>query len=248
MKNILLNKWDNHWSKLSQRQDETLNLTSLNSFGMDCYTIIKQNMPKHAKNVLEIGCGTGRFSMALANNFPNITFEGSDLSEHSLRIANDGVKLRKLPNLSFYKDDILKIHPHQKKYDYIFLEGLLHYLPQKLEKKILIDLTNLLNNQGILLIGVPNKRFYLHTIHNFIFYPLEFWNRCFERSYFAEQLEKSFQKIGLTKIYCEATAMNHGFLRAGFPWKILTEKWLKKYIPSWNKKYGFYLFIKGEKP
>ena len=249
MQDAVTRKWDNHWKRLTapQRQASLLATTSLDSFSEDCYRVIKKHLPPQAKRVLEIGCGTGRFIICLAQDFPDLQIEGSDISEQSIAIAKAGVALRKLTNVTLYSNNLLKLAPLQSQYDYIFLEGVLHYLPKKCEKEILQRLSALLSPGGVLLIGVPNKRFYLHTLTNVLTYPLQFWHRCYERSYFGEQLAASFQQAGLNKIEYEGAAIKHGLRRSGFPWANLAQKGWSGFLPQWNKRYGFYLFVKGEK-
>ena len=244
---ITAEKWERHWSTTLPKQgdDQVRSVTSLDSFGADCYRVIKKHIPKDAKRILEIGCGTGRFSICMAEDFPLTQVEGSDIAAQSVSTAQEGASLRGVKNVVFYRDDLMNFSPRHKNYDFILMEGLLHYLPKKQEHDILYTLAQHLAPGGALIIGVPNRRFYLQTAHNFFTYPLQFHHRCWERSYRAESLSESFRGVGLDHVQSEATAMHHGFLRAGRPWAALAKRWNESRIPKWNGRYGFYLFVSG---
>ncbi len=57
-------------------------------------------------DVADIGCGSGRALIALAEKFPNSSFAGFDFSEEAIDRANADAQRRKLTNVTFEVKDV----------------------------------------------------------------------------------------------------------------------------------------------
>ena len=106
----------------------------------------------NAKNVLEIGCGTGEAAAYIA---ANTTAEviGVDISDSFLAHAR---KTHRAPNLRFEKLDLLGENPHVLgKFDMIYGNGILHHLVVRLDSVLRI-LRAMTGNGGGMAFIEPN--------------------------------------------------------------------------------------------
>jgi len=72
-------------------------------------------------NILDIGCGSGNISIAIAANLPNVIVTGIDISEDAIKIAIENASLHNLSErIDFSRQDILKdISSNSTKFDII---------------------------------------------------------------------------------------------------------------------------------
>ena len=82
-------------------------------------------VPEGCSRALEIGCGTGRFTRALAARVPHVT--AVDLSPEMLRVARARVEAR---NVRFVEGDALEITPRLGAFDCVVTLATFHHLPQ----------------------------------------------------------------------------------------------------------------------
>lgn len=108
---------------------------------------------KNAKNVLDVGCGSGFIVNFLARKNPDVNFDALDFSE-SIEFAKAFAKVNKINNVNFIKDDFLT-YKFTKKYDVIICNGVIHHIPKY--KEAIIKLFELSQTNGKLVIGVYNK-------------------------------------------------------------------------------------------
>ncbi len=244
--------WSSNWQRFQKNPELIHEHTRIRpGFAQECYQIIAKHLSPDTKTILELGCGTGRFTLQLAQDYPNSTFEGSDISEEAVKLAQAGALLRNINNAVFHRDDITSLQPLQQEYDLVFNEGTVDIFPGDKDYEVLKGLYHFVKPGGLLLIGVPNKRCYVHTINKYL--QGRFYKYGFERSYSREQLKEYFSRLGLTDIQVQGVSFCHGCKRYGYPAKILAHiyQWLSKrdtkIIEKWDDLYGFYLFVSGRK-
>ena len=78
------------------------------------------------KKVLDMGCGSGRFSFALAKKGAKKVI-GVDLGEDGLKVAKKYKKLSGVKNVEFRKSSVLKLPFKNSSFDYVFCKGVLHH-------------------------------------------------------------------------------------------------------------------------
>lgn len=90
---------------------------------------IRQERPLTAKKVriIDVGCGTGHTTLALARNFPEASFLGLDISQASLRAARRFVKQAKTSNVAFRTCDLRRDLSSLGKYRVVLCLGVLHH-------------------------------------------------------------------------------------------------------------------------
>ena len=126
------------------------------------HNFLLRHVPAHCENALEIGCGTGAFSRALARRAKQVT--AIDLSSEMIRVARS--RSHQFPQIEFEVDDILTRALPAAHFDCIATIATLHHLSHtdvlpKLKaalrpggKLVILDLyqpqTNLLKKSGLL--------------------------------------------------------------------------------------------------
>lgn len=78
------------------------------------------------KNVLDMGCGSGRFTIALAKlGAGHVT--GVDLGDDGLEIARELSASDELRNVTFEKHSVLDLPYEDESFDFVFCKGVLHH-------------------------------------------------------------------------------------------------------------------------
>lgn len=116
------------------------------------WEVIKEYNPD-IKNVLDVGCGNGRFLSFLRENTDNFTYLGIDhssnfISECQNKLADENSYFMRF---NIANDDFSKIT--NEKHDLIVLIAVLHHIPGSVNRRELIkQLSRLLNPKGILIL------------------------------------------------------------------------------------------------
>ncbi|KAJ3039735.1 hypothetical protein HDV00_011967 [Rhizophlyctis rosea] len=76
-------------------------------------------------DILEIGCGAGRPTKLLAQEFPNSRFTGIDICQEAIDMANAGLEGENLPNVTYKVEDNCKLPPTAQ-YDLILVFDAIH--------------------------------------------------------------------------------------------------------------------------
>lgn len=106
---------------------------------------------KRATSILEIGCGTGYITNLLAYRNKHVHIDAIDFSD-SIDVAKQFSDKHKLKNITYHKTDFLKFY-HQKQYDLIISNGVLHHIPNLDEA---LSIINSLSADEMVL-GIYNK-------------------------------------------------------------------------------------------
>jgi len=81
------------------------------------------------KKVLDMGCGSGRFTIALAQlGVKNVI--GVDLGEGGIKIGEKQSKDLDLKNIQFMKESVLSLPFEDETFDFVFSKGVLHHTGQ----------------------------------------------------------------------------------------------------------------------
>ncbi len=112
---------------------------------------------KNFSSIIDIGCGYGAFLDLVHENFQNINIYGSEFNDAAY---NSLIKNKKyhIYNVNDYGE--LK----NKKFDVVTSFQVLEHVSRPLE--VLEEMIEMLNNNGILVVGVPNNSGVLGSIEN----------------------------------------------------------------------------------
>ncbi|WP_445738572.1 class I SAM-dependent methyltransferase [Mariniflexile sp.] len=111
-------------------------------------------------NILEIGCGTGISTLALAEQGANVT--GIDVDEGALNVAKDRMKIAGLEaDLHLMNADEIKDNFKTKKFDFIIYYAVLEHMTVKERLSSLKQAWDMLPEGGFLaVIETPNRLWY----------------------------------------------------------------------------------------
>jgi len=123
--------YGNLWSKFSY-EELTKNATNiirerLTSSGFDVSCL-------KGKHAIDIGCGSGRFTMAL-RRLGCDSVVGVDYGDQGLRVARMVLRKLKMRNVRFIKHNVLRLPFKDEKFDFVFCNGVLHHT-ENMEKGI----------------------------------------------------------------------------------------------------------------
>ncbi|MDD5559537.1 class I SAM-dependent methyltransferase [Candidatus Methylomirabilis sp.] len=111
--------------------------------------------------VLDAGCGSGLFTLFLAERFPQARFTGYDLSEEHIRESQEEASRKGLKNVSFCVEDLVSLHEREK-YDFVFSIDCLEHIPGN--QQVITNLVNALEPGGVLYLAIPCEK-----IHRYLF-------------------------------------------------------------------------------
>jgi len=103
---------------------------------------------KEINNVLDLGCGNGRFIFGLYKMKTGKNFLGIDISREQIKKAAAEVKKRKLKNVKFREGDVTGLKRLNKKYDLILCNHMLWHIDNL--NPFLKDISGLLTEDGLL--------------------------------------------------------------------------------------------------
>ena len=143
----------NNWNKMADAYENFTGNPNSYSYLIE-WPCIKELLPDLKNSeILDLGCGTGRFSF-LFEDFNAKYILGVDNSEEMLKIAGEKA-LKKKSNVEFINSDILNIDKiTNRKFDFIFSSTTLHYINNL--KPVFSKIFNLLKDNGECIISVMN--------------------------------------------------------------------------------------------
>ncbi len=136
---------------------------SLSKVGFDSYYISEQKVrvlrqvklvQKATKinKILDIGCGDGGMAIYFQKHFPEATYYGIDISEESVKIAND----RKLKNCHFIHSSGEKIPFEDHTFDIVMIAGVIMHVPKENHVDFIKEANRVLAIEGIMAIFEHN--------------------------------------------------------------------------------------------
>jgi ubiquinone/menaquinone biosynthesis C-methylase UbiE len=139
------NKEEEYWSKFASTfehdQEWVVGKTTVQ-------TLIRRLLQEDdLGEVIEFGCGTGIFTIAVAKNAKHII--ATDLSDEMLEIAR--TKLEELKNVTVEKANCKNTSFPSERFDTVFMANLIHVIENPHEA--LQESHRILRNQGVLLIA-----------------------------------------------------------------------------------------------
>ena len=162
--------------------------------------------PVQGKRVLEVGAGSGRDSVSLAEAGAIAIL--LDYSAASLEVAR-GVAERAGQRVHLVKADALRMPFRDRDIDVLFHQGLLEHFRDPL--RLLRENVRVLAPGGILLVDVP-QRFHLYTVLKHFLIALGKWFAGWETEFTIDELEGLMRKAGVTVVRRYGSWMVPGLL------------------------------------
>lgn len=134
--------------------------------------LIRMGFPQKKLNkpmtVLDAGCGTGSFALSFGHANPNSKITAFNISEASVKYADNHAKSLNIKNIRFIKADIFNLPDEitSVKYDLVWSRGVLHCTHDP--KFALEIISKLVKSENFMVIGLYHKGRYLVTIMRLI--------------------------------------------------------------------------------
>lgn len=88
---------------------------------------------RRTRRVIDVGCGTGHTTVALAKHFPDVEFVGVDAAEGVLGVARGHAESAGIDNVRFESADVGDELPGRTTFDVVLCLGVLHHVPRLAE-------------------------------------------------------------------------------------------------------------------
>jgi len=181
--------------------------------------------------VIDIGCGTGQTTNALAKYFPETNFLGIDISRRSLKIARTQAKISKISNVQFRNMDIRKDVLQIGKFSVALCFGVLHHI--KDIRSAFKNVATLVAEDGFLVLWIYGR--FGRLKHNL-------------NQSFIKLLTKGYpvsERLSITRAFLEdlgpTFVVNSGFYtpkgsgKEGIAWLLANTQWLMdQMIPAFE--------------
>jgi len=242
--------WEDQWRRCDSSAAEALS----SRFTQEAYHEIKRFIGTGDKRILEAGCGSGRFCLLLAKDFPYANITGIDISDSAVKIATNAKIQLELNNVQFQKRDLFSTGYESGSFDVVFNEGVIEHFSldgDPTYKDALREIIRIVKPEGKVLIAVPNWYCFPHTFYKWLL-PLigKQFTYGYERSFKHQELVSLFKEFGLCEIELSAWYPAHGLYRLGGYSKVfsLAGRALDLIqINSFIYRFGFEIIIKGVK-
>jgi ubiquinone/menaquinone biosynthesis C-methylase UbiE len=248
--------WDGHWSEY--RATSTQDITT--RFTQEAFATLVTFIDEGDKYILEVGCGTGRFSALLAREHPDRVVVASDFSAGSLQVSRQLKNALSLSNLSIVRSDAFRLPYSSGQFNVVFSEGLVNLFPEQggYSREFLVgEMQRVLRPGGKLIVAVTNWHCYPHTLYKWLLRRRGIsYEYGYEKSFSRRELERLLTNEGLRSMNSCAYYPAHSFYRLPFyrfPNHSRLFKMLGRLVdwavPSWLANIvGFEIMIKATKP
>jgi 2-polyprenyl-3-methyl-5-hydroxy-6-metoxy-1,4-benzoquinol methylase len=119
---------------------------------------------KQELRVLDAGCGTGNTTISLGKHFPDIQYTGLDISEASLKIAEEKAAKAGLNNVVFRKQNLMEKITDNDGFDIVLCLGVLHHT--ELMSRVLLNLKLVMKKESILFLWIYGRHGrYFHSLN-----------------------------------------------------------------------------------
>ena len=106
-------------------------------------------VPIERARVLELGCASGGNLVPMADQFPEATFLGLDMSIRQIQDGQKIVERSGLKNVELRHQDILEFDAPAESFDYILCHGVFSWVPDAVQRKILDICGKCLSPNGV---------------------------------------------------------------------------------------------------
>jgi SAM-dependent methyltransferase len=107
------------WTKFNR-----FSLKEVQEIGADYFDILPMNFELNKATILDLGCGTGRWALYLANNAGFI-----DCVDPSDAVYSAAILLKGFKNIRINKTDVDHLPFNDQTYDLVYSLGVLHHIP-----------------------------------------------------------------------------------------------------------------------
>lgn len=223
---------------------------------LEGYPVLKKFIPRdRGQNILEIGSGSGRHGIRIAQDFSQSRVVITDISEESLNLIRNLAEKLDIRNIEIRKEDVLNLSFPDNEFDVVFCNAVIQYLPNY--EPAISEMIRVLK---------PGGRIILSTVN--------FWNLPYlldrkvlrrrnyhygqERPFKKSELKKLLLRGGINIIADDGYYLAYGIIRLQYISRIfkligritnrlirVIDPFTKRFI---SRNFGFEILVVGEKP
>jgi ubiquinone/menaquinone biosynthesis C-methylase UbiE len=226
------------------------------SFFLEAWKVIEKYIPQKTEAILEVGGGSGRFGIKIAQTLPASKVVIIDIVDSSISLINEVAKKIGLENVFALKGDVTRLSFPNNSFDLVFSDAVIQHVLD--DEKAVWEMARVLKPGGILIVSVVN-RWNFHSLY-------KLWLRIIgkeyeyksERAYGKKELRKLFKGQGLEIAVQDGFYPGYGILRLKSRheiFKLLGRicnrmfKILDRHTGRFfSKSFGFEIVIIGRKP
>jgi ubiquinone/menaquinone biosynthesis C-methylase UbiE len=190
----------NPWNTIFQRQGRVFELPHEDLLG-----IVERLKREHIKNVLDLGCGTGRHTVLLAKH--GFTVYGLDSAPGGITLTKQWLEAEGL-SASLHLQDMATSFPYNdSSIDAVISIQVIHHGTLPTIQNVVREITRVLKTGGFLFITVPslkNQAANFQEIEPNTFVPLDGREKGLPHHYFTpEELHKVFAQFSIEDIHLD---------------------------------------------
>src|SRR3989338_5745746 len=246
--------WDEVW-----KVDDPVSTRLLFTHRMfiEGFPVYKRYIPRDAKDILEVGTGTGRYGVAIAREFPESRVVVTDILESALALARRAASDAGVTNAVFRKEDALKLSFPDDSFDIIFSDAVLQHLPEP--ERALREMYRVLRPGGRVIASSVNGWNIPHRLHRGLLFAVgKEYRYGYEKNFTPRELKQLFLREGFDVIGEDGYYFAYGVYR----WKVYHPMW--KYVGgalnrvtklldavsfrAVSRYLGFFIICVGRKP
>lgn len=245
--------WDKEW-----KEQENLSPSKIlnHRVFLEGYPVLKKFIPENrCQNILEIGSGSGRHGIRIAQDFPQSHVVLTDISGESLNLIRSLIEKLGVKNTETIKEDVLNLSFPDNKFDVVFCNAVIQYLSNY--ELAVSEMLRVLKPGGRIILSVVN-----------------FWNLPYlldrkilrrnnyphgqERPFKKNELRKLLSRKGIKLIANDGYYFAYGVIRLQYISRIfkpigrIINRLVKIIDPFTNRfisrNFGFEILVVGEKP
>jgi len=219
------------------------------------YPIFKKYIPDNVIEVLDVGSGTGRYGIRVAQDYPESKVIISDILEESLNIGRAISGKLALDNVHFLKDDILSSSLSDNKFDVIICDVVIQHLPDYV--RAIREMKRLAKPGGRILISAVNTWNFHDVYKKFLTMVGRPYEYGYERSFSSKELSEIIQGEGLKVVAVDGFYVGYGIYRLKKYCKIFSllgkiVNRMAKILDGvtgryFSRNFGFEIVVVGEK-
>lgn len=205
--------WNPHWDKEEAAAPDVIK----NRFTEEAFRKIALFVTEKDRLILEMGCGTGRFSTLIAKRFPQSTVTGVDIAANALKIGHRLRQFLGCINLYFAQASVFRLPFPDNHFDLVFSEGLVGLFSMAgtaTYVDAIREMVRVTKPGGKVLVSVNNWYCFPHTFYKWFLNRLKIpYEYGYEKSFTRRELVEIFHDFNLDHMEFAGYYPSYGFRR-----------------------------------